>query len=149
MQSDIATYPVYLLLSYVMVGFMAFPCSSQKLSFNGGECKFFSMFTFCLSFHTMAVKLPFTLVLRSPLFVLIFSPKFFGMHFMFGLTVPQQFIVLVCKSSNDAGDGKKLSMYSLCPTCPLLAASPVTFACVAVLEGVTCFLSLPKYTVIL
>jgi len=149
MQSDFATYPVYLLQSCIMAGLMAFPRSSQKLSSNGGECKFLSRFTLCLSFHSVAVKLPFTLVFRSPLFIFIFCPEFFGIHFLFGLTVPQQFIVLVCKLSNDAGDEKKLPMYNVCPTCPFAAASPVTVACVAVMERVTCFLSLSKYTVVL
>ena len=36
-----------------------------------------------------------------------------------------------------------------CVTCSILAVSPVTVACVAVMEGVTHFLSLPKYTVII
>ena len=43
----------------------------------------------------------------------------------------------------------KLSMYKLCPTCSILAASPVTVACAPVKEEVACFLSLPKYMVIL
>jgi hypothetical protein len=63
-----------------------------------------NIFTFQLSFQTMAVKLPFTLICRSPLFVFTVCPKFFGNLFLFGLTVPQQFIVLVCKSSTNTGD---------------------------------------------
>jgi len=94
-------------------------------------------------------KFTFHLICRPPLFIFILCPKFFGIPFLFGLTVLQQFNVLVCKWSNNGGDEKKLSMYNLCPTYSFLAASPVMFACVAVWEGVTCFLSLPKYTVIL
>jgi len=37
MQSDLFTYPMCLLQSCIMAGFMAFPCSSQKLPSNGGE----------------------------------------------------------------------------------------------------------------
>ena len=84
MQSDIATYPVYLLLSCIMVGFMAFPCSSQKLFSNGGECKFVIMFTFCLSFHTMAVKLP--------------SPKSLDHHSSFFLQNSSESISFLCNS---------------------------------------------------
>ena len=58
MQSDIAPYPLYLLLSCVMASFMAFPCSSQKLPSNSGECMLVIMFTFHQFFHTLAVKLP-------------------------------------------------------------------------------------------
>jgi len=73
-----------------MAGFMAFQCGSQKLHSNGEECMFVSMFIFHLSFHAMAVKLPFTLVFRSPLFISIVYPKFYGIPFLFGLTVAQQ-----------------------------------------------------------
>jgi len=40
----------------------------------------------------------------------------------------------------------KLSVYKLCPTGSILAASPVTVACVAVKKEVRCFLSLPKWS---
>jgi hypothetical protein len=59
----------------------------------------------------------------SPLFKLISCPKFFSIPFLFGLTVLQQFIVLVCKLSE--GDEKKLSMYNLCRTFSILAVSSV------------------------
>jgi hypothetical protein len=97
----------------------------------------------------MAVKLPFPLVFRSPLFNFILCPKFYSVPFLFGLTVPRQFIVLLCKSSNNVSDEKKLSTYNLCLTCSILAAHPVTVACVAVVEGVAHFPSLPKYTIII
>ena len=51
-----------------------------------------------------------TLVFISPHFNFMFCQKFFGISFLLGLTVPQQFIFLVCKSSNNNGDEKKLSM---------------------------------------
>ena len=132
-----------------MFGFTAFPCTSQKLPSSSGKCVFVSMFIFRLSFHTMSVHLPFPLVFRSPLLNFILCPRFFSIPFLFCLIVPQQFIVLVCKLLNNAEDEKKLSMYSLCYTCSILASSPVTVTCVAVMEGVTRFLSLPKYIVVL
>ena len=64
-----------------LAGFMAFPYSSQKLTSSGEECMFVSMFTFRMSFHTMAVKLPFTLVIRSPLFIFILSLNSSASHF--------------------------------------------------------------------
>jgi len=97
----------------------------------------------------MPVKLPFLLVFRSPLFSFILCPKFYSVPFQTGLTVPLKFIVLVRKSSNIAWDEKKLSVYNLCLTCSILAVSPVTVACVAVVEGVAHFPSLPKCTVII
>ena len=48
----------------------------------------------------------FTLIFRSPLFIFTWCSKFFGILFLFGLTVPQQFTALVSKSSNDAEDEK-------------------------------------------
>jgi len=62
--SHSSTYPMSLLQLCIMAGFTAFPCSSQKLPSNGGECMFISTFTFHLSFHSMAVKLSFTIVFR-------------------------------------------------------------------------------------
>jgi hypothetical protein len=41
-----------------------------------------NMQTFCLTFHTMAVKSPFTLVFRSPLFIFILCPEFFCTPFL-------------------------------------------------------------------
>lgn len=41
--------------------------------------------------------------------------KILGMPFLLGITTPKQF-VLVCKSSNTAGDKKKQSMHKLSPT---------------------------------
>ena len=51
---------------------------------------------------------------------LILHPHLFGIPFLFGLTFPQQFIVLVCRLSNNAGHEKKLSMYNVCSTCSSL-----------------------------
>ena len=142
MRPDLPTYPMCLLQYCVMAGFTAFPCSSQQLPGNDGE-----YISFALPYN--GYHITFHLSLRSPLFKFILCPNFFGIPFVFGLTVPQQCIVLVCKSSNNAGDEWKLPMQKLCPTCSFLAASLVTVACVAVIEGVAHFLSLPKYVVIL
>jgi len=89
-----------------MVSFRAFPCWSQKLPHAGGECMFVSMFTFRFSLHTMAVKLLFTLVFMSPHFSLISCPKFFGIPYMFDLTVPKYCIVLLHHLPSNAGDNK-------------------------------------------
>jgi hypothetical protein len=78
------------------------------------QAYFISMLTFRSSFHTMAVKLQLTPVSMSAHFSFIFCPIFLVTTFLFGLTVPQHFIVSVCKSSNNFGD--ELSMYNLCPT---------------------------------
>jgi hypothetical protein len=56
---------------------------------------------------------------------------------------------VISKSLYNSEDEKKLSKKSLSPTLSLLAASSVTIACVAVIVAVACFLSLPKFTVIL
>jgi hypothetical protein len=73
----------------------------------------------------MAVKSPFILVFMSPHFSLSFFPKSLGNPFQFALTVPQQFMALLCKLSNKSGEEKKLSMYSLCPKFSVLVVSPV------------------------
>jgi hypothetical protein len=64
----------------------------------------------------------------SPYFNLIFCPKFLCINFLFGPTVPKHFTVLVCKSSNNAGDEMMMSMYSLCPMFYISAAHSVTVA---------------------
>jgi hypothetical protein len=46
--------------------------------------------------------------------------KFIGMPFLFCLTVPQQFVMLVWNQSNYSVDGKKLSMYNMCSTVSVL-----------------------------
>jgi hypothetical protein len=76
-------------------------------------------------------------------------PKILQCPFSVWSNSPTAVYCLVCKSSNNAWDEKKLSTFNLCLTCSVLAASPVTVACVAVMEGVTHFLSLPKYTVVI
>jgi hypothetical protein len=80
-------------------------------------------------------QVTFHLSLRSPFFNFILCQKFFSISFLFGLTVPQQFIVLVCKLSSNAADEEKLSFYNLCPTSSTLAVSPVTVACAAVMKA--------------
>ena len=67
----------------------------------------------------MTVKSPLTLIFTSPNFNFIFCPKFLDILFQFNLKVPQQFNVLVCKSSYKAGDKKKLSMYSMFNPCSM------------------------------
>ena len=106
---------------------------------------FVTMPVFCLS--TLAVKFSLTVVFMSPRFSFIFCLKFLSIPCIFLLMVPQQFIVLVCNSTNNARD-EKLSMYSFCPIFSDLAVSLVTFAWVAV-EQIACFISLPNYTVML
>jgi hypothetical protein len=67
-----------------------------------------SMYTSHLSFHTNAVKPPLMFISMSALFNFnFFDPKSEGMSFLFGHTVPRDFIFLVCKSSESLSDGKK------------------------------------------
>jgi hypothetical protein len=42
----------------------------------------------------------------SPCFSLSFLPNSLGIPFWFGLTVPQQFMAFVCKSSYKSGEDK-------------------------------------------
>jgi len=65
---------------------------------------FVSVSTFHFSLHTVAMKLLLTLVFMSPHFIFISYPKFFGIPFMFGLTVPKYCIVLLRHLPNNAGD---------------------------------------------
>jgi hypothetical protein len=67
---------------------------------------FVSVFTFCLLFYTMVVKLQLTLVSVSPHLFFILCPILLAIAFLFGLTVPQQFIVSVHKSSTNSVDKK-------------------------------------------
>ena len=79
-------------------------------------------------------QVTFHLGLRSPFFNVILCQKFFSIPFRFGLTVPKQFMVFVCILLSNAAYEKKLSIYNLCPTSSILGASPVTVACVAVMN---------------
>ena len=71
---------------------------------SGGESVFLIVLTFCWFLHIMAVKLPFTFIIMSPCLSFIFCAKFNSIWFLFGLRFPQQFIVLLCISSNNVGD---------------------------------------------
>jgi hypothetical protein len=83
-------------------------CCMTRNSAEAGEAYIFnSTSTFRSSFHTMAVMLPFILVLTSPHFNFIFCPKLLCIPFLVVLTVPHQFIVLECKSSNNVVAKKK------------------------------------------
>ena len=68
------------------------------------------------------------------------------MPLLFALTVPQQYICFLAKTSNNAGEEKKLSMYHLlaCPSTSLV--SFVTVAWVAVKCCAVRCLSFPRYT---
>ena len=71
---------------------------------------------YILSFHTMAVRSPLNLVFISPHFSVTVFPKSIGIPFRFVLTVPGQFVLLICKSSLKFGDQTKWSVCMLCPT---------------------------------
>jgi hypothetical protein len=68
---------------------------------------------FPLSFHTIVVKSSLNLVIMSSHFSLSSLQKSLGIPFLFGLTVPHQFMASVRKSSNKSRKEKKLSMQSL------------------------------------
>ena len=68
-----------------------------------------------------------------------FQPKLSGIPFLVGLTIPGQFIALVCKSSNNAVDKKQQSAHTFFTTFSIIAVSLVTVAWVAVIEGVKMF----------
>ena len=75
-----------------MAGYRAHLCSLQKLACAYGWCIFGSVFfTFCLSFHTVALKLPLILVFVSPHFSFVFSLRLIDILVLFVLTVPQYF----------------------------------------------------------
>lgn len=88
----------------------------QKVPSTPGGHYMLAIFTLCLSFRTMAVKSSLIIVFISPHFSFIVFQKSVGMPFGFGLTVPRQFVVLLCKLSSSFGNEKKLSVYTLCPT---------------------------------
>jgi hypothetical protein len=81
-----------------------------------------------------------------PVLVLAFCHKSHGIPFLFGLTVPQQFIFFLAKLSNKSGEEKKLSMYNLWPRPSTLLVRSVTVAWVAVMSCVTHCQSFPKNT---
>jgi hypothetical protein len=63
-----------------------------------------------------------------------------------GLTIPQQQICFMAKSSNKLEEEKWLSMYNLSPHPSVFLVSSVTMAWVAVKCGATRCLFFPKYT---
>jgi hypothetical protein len=87
------------------------------------------MSTSILSFQINAVRSPLVLTQMSPRFSLRFSIL---NPFLFGLTVPQQFICFLIKLSSKSGEEKKLSVHNLWPRPPTLLMRSVTVACVAV-----------------
>src|SRR5215469_17967947 len=101
--------------------------------------------TSLLSFHTTAVKSPLVLTQISPRFSLsVLGLRSLGMPFLCSLTVPQQEIFFLAKSSNRSGEEKKLSMYSLWPTPSTHLVRLVTVAWVAVRCCAALCLSLPR-----
>ena len=69
--------------------------------------------------------------MNVPLFnFVVFGARSCGMPLLFALTVPQQYICFLAKSSNNAGE-EKLSMYNLL-ACPTFLVSSFTVAWVAV-----------------
>lgn len=80
--------PLYLLWPCTVGNLIGFRCSLQKLPSAGGQCMFISICASYFSFHTVAVKLPLTLLFMSPCFCFIFHPKVISILFLFGLTVP-------------------------------------------------------------
>ena len=75
--------PTCLLQYCTMVGYRAHLHSLQKLPFAYGQCIFSSVFTFCLSFHTVALKLPLILVFMSPYFSFVFSLRLIDIPYLF------------------------------------------------------------------
>jgi len=71
---------------------------------------------YSLSSHTVAVRLPLNLAFISPRFNFIVFLKSIGIPFRFVLTVPGQFVVLICKLSSEFGDQTKWSVCTLCCT---------------------------------
>lgn len=140
MQSDLCTYPTWLLQYCTMAGYRAHLRSLQKLACAYGWCIFSSVFTFCLSFHTVALKLPLILVFMLTYFSFVFSLRLTDILVLFVLTVPQYFTAWVHKPQGNQGD-EKLSIYILCPTFSIHAVNLVTVAWVAVIQGVTHSLS--------
>ena len=97
-----------------------------------GHCEY-STCICLLSCHGIAVKSALVLTRMSPLFsFVVFGLWSCGMPHLFGLTVPQQSIRLFAKSSNNSGEGKKLSMYNLWPCPSIFLVISVTVAWVAV-----------------
>ena len=87
---------------------------SQKFPSAVGEFILISMYTSCLPFQTNAVKPLLIFTLMSVLFNFsFFSPKSGGMSFLFGHTLPYQFIFLVSKSSKSLGN-EKTSPWIVC-----------------------------------
>jgi hypothetical protein len=113
-------------------------CSLQILPSSGAECMSINMSTFCVSFHTMAVKLHLTLFFVTPLQINFIS-KILQHLFSNCSNSPA---AVYCLTMLSDFDENKLSIYNLFRKFSILAVSSVTVARVAVMEGVTRFLSL-------
>lgn len=79
------------------------------------------MFTFHLSFQTMAVKLPLTLTFMSTRFIFILCPKFSSIPFLFDVTVPSSLLSQYVNRQMMLETKNKLFMYSLYPKLSSLA----------------------------
>ena len=106
---------------------------------NGAECMSINMSTFCVSFHTMAVELHLTSVFVTPLQISFISKI---LKQLFSIWSHSPAAVYCLSILITFGDENKLFMYNSCRTFLILAVSSVTVTCVAVMEGVTRFLSL-------
>jgi hypothetical protein len=85
--------------SSTMWGFTGQFLSSQKFPSPGDGFILVNICTSCLSFHTNAVKPSFVFTRTASLFNFnFFGPKSGSMSFLFGRTVPHEFIFLVSKS---------------------------------------------------
>ena len=87
------------------------PLLKSEISFAEWIIYVCQMDTSLLSLHTTAFKLPFVLTRMSPRFslcVVVF--RFLSLPFLRGLTVQQQQIVFLAKSSNRSGEEKMLSL---------------------------------------
>jgi len=127
MQSDLCTYPTCLLQYCTVAGYRAHLRSLQKLACAYGWCIFCSVFTFCLSFHTVALKFPLILVFMSTYFSFVFSLRLIDVLVLFVPTVPLYFTAWLHKPQGNPGD-EKLSMYILSPTFSVHAVNLVTVA---------------------
>lgn len=94
-----------------------------------------------LVFPHHGCQVPSTLFFMPPC-LFCFLSKLLGITFLSGLTIPQQFIVLLCKSSNSTGDEVHVQfvshIFSPCNTSG--------YNCISSYHWETCFLSLLEYS---
>ena len=103
MLSDSSTFRVCFLQSCTTVGFRDFSCSSYPLLVAK------SCLSVCL--HFVCLSVPWLSSYSSPQsvspnFFFILCPILLAIAFLFGITVPQKFIVSVCNSSTNSVDKK-------------------------------------------